>query len=316
MQEMQLRLASHLEALQSLEARRGIFDLLLRGLDGEVSQGESRLFGLQRELNLRASHASELEVELAQRSQRMGALDSELSALASALATRNEELEFQTRLNQELREQVSSLLTVANHQRELELLNERLRHQIEDLETDLAASEAHARELQAQAETRDGQLRAAVEAARQALEKRDALIGRLESEAAHSTALLDNINYSVKHLEPPVVGSGELAPEGATRLLVRAESGADVVHVLGRKTSIGRTPDNDLQVETKFISRHHAVVLAGPIHTIIEDLNSTNGVLVNGRKVTRQTLRDGDTVTIGKTHFRFAVRQPGERRTN
>ncbi len=50
--------------------------------------------------------------------------------------------------------------------------------------------------------------------------------------------------------------------------------------MLGRKTTIGRTPDNDLMIDAKFISRHHAVILAGPTHTIIEDLNSTNGVLV------------------------------------
>ena len=65
------------------------------------------------------------------------------------------------------------------------------------------------------------------------------------------------------------------------------------MHVLGRKTSIGRTPDNDVQIEAKYISRHHAVILAGPVHTIIEDLNSTNGVLVNGRRITRHTLQDG-----------------------
>jgi pSer/pThr/pTyr-binding forkhead associated (FHA) protein len=46
----------------------------------------------------------------------------------------------------------------------------------------------------------------------------------------------------------------------------------------------------------------------GPRDTIIEDLNSTNGVLVNGRKVTRQTLCDGDAVTIGETQFRYLAR--------
>jgi pSer/pThr/pTyr-binding forkhead associated (FHA) protein len=87
-----------------------------------------------------------------------------------------------------------------------------------------------------------------------------------------------------------------------------------VVHVLGRKTTVGRTSDNDLQIDAKYISRHHAVILAGPAHTIIEDLNSTNGVLVNGRRIARQTLSDGDSVMIGKTAFRFAVRPPVERR--
>jgi pSer/pThr/pTyr-binding forkhead associated (FHA) protein len=46
----------------------------------------------------------------------------------------------------------------------------------------------------------------------------------------------------------------------------------------------------------------------GPREAVIEDLNSTNGVLVNGRKVTRQPLCDGDAVTIGETQFRYLAR--------
>jgi pSer/pThr/pTyr-binding forkhead associated (FHA) protein len=100
---------------------------------------------------------------------------------------------------------------------------------------------------------------------------------------------------------------------GATRLLVRTTGDSEVVHVLGRKTTVGRTPDNDLQIDAHFISRHHAVILAGPVQTIIEDLNSTNGVRVNSRRVTRQLLKDGDIVYIGKTRFRFTVRQSAQR---
>jgi chromosome segregation ATPase len=106
----------------------------------------------------------------------------------------------------------------------------------------------------------------------------------------------------------------EPVAEGATRLLISKEQGRDIVHVLGRKTSVGRTPDNDLQIDAKFISRHHAVILAGPVHTVIEDLNSTNGVLVNGQRVGRQILKNGDEVVIGRSHYRFAVRRAGENR--
>jgi len=91
-------------------------------------------------------------------------------------------------------------------------------------------------------------------------------------------------------------------------------TGPEIVHVLGRKTSIGRTPDNDLQLDAKFVSRHHAVILAGPLQTILEDLNSTNGVQVNGRRVTRHTLKDGDKIAIGRAHYRFAVRKGGDPR--
>lgn len=105
------------------------------------------------------------------------------------------------------------------------------------------------------------------------------------------------------------VPSAEVAPDGAARLLIRSEDGREIVHVLGRRTSIGRTSDNDLQIDAQFISRHHAVILVGPVHTIIEDLNSTNGVQVNGRRVTRQILKDGDTVHIARLQYRFAIRK-------
>ena len=102
---------------------------------------------------------------------------------------------------------------------------------------------------------------------------------------------------------PPAVQDG-------ARLLVRTEGDAGIVHVLGRRTTIGRTPDNDLRIEAEFISRHHAVVLVGAERTVVEDLNSTNGVFVNDVKVTRHELSEGDLVTIGQTSFRYVVK-PG-----
>jgi hypothetical protein len=89
------------------------------------------------------------------------------------------------------------------------------------------------------------------------------------------------------------------------RVLLRNENGEDIRHPLGRRTTIGRTPDNDIQIDTTYISRHHAVVLSNAQDCVIEDLNSTNGVLVNGRRVGRQSLRDGDSLLIGNTTFTY-----------
>ncbi len=109
---------------------------------------------------------------------------------------------------------------------------------------------------------------------------------------------------------PPVVAA--LAPlQELERLLVRTCGESGIVHVLGRRTTIGRTPDNDVRVEADYISRHHAVVLAGPERTIVEDLNSTNGVFVNGVRVTRHELREGDLLTIGETSFRYVLKPAG-----
>jgi len=100
----------------------------------------------------------------------------------------------------------------------------------------------------------------------------------------------------------------EITLEGPARVLIRTSGNTEFVHVLGRRTRIGRGSDNELVLDTKHISRYHAVLLAGPVHTSIEDLNSTNGVFVNGKRVSRQALKDGDRVTVGRTQFRYTVR--------
>jgi hypothetical protein len=106
----------------------------------------------------------------------------------------------------------------------------------------------------------------------------------------------------------------ELLPDGSPRFLILSEGNAETVFRLGRRTTIGRTDDNDIAIARPSISRHHAVITSGPRQTVIEDLNSTNGVLVNRRRVRETVLRDGDVVHIGKCRFRFTsrLRSPGK----
>jgi type II secretory pathway predicted ATPase ExeA len=73
------------------------------------------------------------------------------------------------------------------------------------------------------------------------------------------------------------------------------------LHLIPGRKVIGRTPDNDLQVDSKFISRHHCQLITGSDGiTVIEDLNSTNGLVIRGKRVRRQSLRDGDVVELGQ----------------
>jgi chromosome segregation ATPase len=145
------------------------------------------------------------------------------------------------------------------------------------------------------------------------LAEREDQVRRLEAEAHANAAVFGNLQQSIKRLgsdENSVGGTvlAEAPVENLARLLIRVDGESEVVHVLGRKTTIGRTPDNDIQIETSFISRHHAVLLTSARQSIVEDLNSTNGVFVNGRRITRQILQDGDAVTVGKTGFRFSIK--------
>jgi general secretion pathway protein A len=64
---------------------------------------------------------------------------------------------------------------------------------------------------------------------------------------------------------------------------------------------IGRSPDNEVYVKGKFVSRHHAQLISDEDGCIIEDLNSTNGVFVGEKQVKRCRLQDGDVISLG-TH--------------
>jgi len=90
-------------------------------------------------------------------------------------------------------------------------------------------------------------------------------------------------------------------PPPLGRLLVAAD-GRTVQEVplrLGRLI-VGRTPDNDVQIDSRFISRHHCQVITTESSSVVEDLNSTNGIYVKSNRVRRHHLNDGDVVLVGK----------------
>jgi len=62
---------------------------------------------------------------------------------------------------------------------------------------------------------------------------------------------------------------------------------------------IGRASDNEIYVMSKFVSRHHAQLISDQNGCVVEDLNSTNGVFLQDERVKRQTLKDGDIISLG-----------------
>jgi type II secretory pathway predicted ATPase ExeA len=78
---------------------------------------------------------------------------------------------------------------------------------------------------------------------------------------------------------------------------------------------IGRTPDNDLQIDSKYISRHHCQIITSQNASIIEDLNSTNGIYVRGKRVRRQLLNDGDVIQIGQHEIMYFDERMARTRT-
>jgi pSer/pThr/pTyr-binding forkhead associated (FHA) protein len=69
--------------------------------------------------------------------------------------------------------------------------------------------------------------------------------------------------------------------------------------------TIGRKSSNDIQIENKAVSGHHAQVITILNDSFLEDLNSTNGTFVHSRRITKHALRDGDMVTIGNIQIQY-----------
>jgi hypothetical protein len=70
------------------------------------------------------------------------------------------------------------------------------------------------------------------------------------------------------------------------------------------RTTIGRKPHNDIQLDDPTVSGQHAAILMLQ-NAYVEDLNSTNGVILNGKKVTRRQLNHGDMIKIGRHELKF-----------
>ncbi len=85
----------------------------------------------------------------------------------------------------------------------------------------------------------------------------------------------------------------------------RAAGAHETTHVLQARLRIGRGEDNDIVVDDLSVSRQHAVMRLSGGRFEIRDLKSANGTFVNGRRIDRAVLDDGDLVEIGRHDFRF-----------
>ncbi len=100
-----------------------------------------------------------------------------------------------------------------------------------------------------------------------------------------------------------------VSPPDRPLLKVLVGLNAGQVFALDRdETVIGRSRDADVHVDDVGISRRHARVVRNGRRYVLEDLGSTNGILMNGRRVAFADLADGDRLQLGsKLIFRFAL---------
>ena len=325
------QLAGHLESLQSVRGRLGAQSADTSELEDQLFARADRIAVLEKELAAIIAAHKETTAQLAKSQQRGEALDCDVMNLRATVARRNAQIamieaDLQARqqreavLNARLAEALASTDPhVPQLRGELAARDELIVQLKADLELarahaaekdqDLQVAEESIRNLEIEVRDKTGKLeeanvtveewRAVIAESQRSILQRDGRIQQLESDLEKRVAVASDSAAQTGE---------EVALEGPARVLIRTDGNTDFVHVLGRRTRIGRGNDNELVLDTKHISRYHAVLLAGPVHTTIEDLNSTNGVFVNGKRVSRQALKDGDRVTVGRTQFRYTVR--------
>ena len=67
-----------------------------------------------------------------------------------------------------------------------------------------------------------------------------------------------------------------------------------------KEVTIGREPETDIQIDNISVSRVHAKIIEGPNYYLLEDLDSTNGTFVNGKRINKKYIKADDEITIGK----------------
>ncbi len=109
--------------------------------------------------------------------------------------------------------------------------------------------------------------------------------------------------------EPPRTRPETTVPPTSPRLYVTLNGKTQQDLVVDQpRLLVGRTEHNDIAIASKFISRHHLMLLRQGKVTILMDLNSRNGTYVNSQRISNHVLLDNDVITLG--HYRIKFSDP------
>ena len=132
---------------------------------------------------------------------------------------------------------------------------------------------------------------------------------QLQDETKIEPEKVDDKTKVVKRAPDPrktmISGRGDSAP-GAIQLYFESGPLAGQSKTLSDDTTIGRGSDNDIVLEEKTVSGHHCRVSLEGTGWVIYDLNSTNGTIVNGSKVTSMMLTSGCLIELGSVKIKVS----------
>ena len=318
---------------------------------GLLASHEARLHELQQRFDHTQAYADGLRRQVQESETRYGAATRERDILCNSLAEarrRNGELEQKATdaeiISAELQKRLVSIEQV--HAEEIRMLRLELGTaqetvaQQETFTEELAAELDQSRSYRAELETmlarteefrlsdldslerRNTSLETELSDAREKLAGKQEALNCVLTELARKTQQLESIGQveTVIHdigdrvaAKLDIRGTSDKDRDRVTRVLIGSVEGRELRFPLFKdRLTIGRTVQNDIQLNAPYISRRHAVVVTDGDRTRIVDWGSKNGVYVNSRRVKEHFLHSGDIVAIGLAKIRYEERSKRE----
>jgi chromosome segregation ATPase len=313
------RLASHEAVIRELTdkfARAERYSDSLRRQLQDASETTDAALRIRDELqhsnDRQAAEIGELQAKIAGLDAENSALSAELAGIREAHADELRQLRFELGEAQQ---------TASQH----ELVNEQLA-------ADLVQTHGFTVELESKLDRTDRESRARIEE----LERENRRLRERTSEQEEQLSMKSETIHALfaelgknppraeedDEIEPAIPESIERLPkrsarpgppaadrERVTRVLIGSVEGKELQFPLFKdRLTIGRTEQNDIQLNAPYISRRHAVIVTEGDTTKVVDRGSKNGVFVNSRRIGEHPLSNGDIIAMGIAKFRYEER--------
>jgi len=324
------------------ERRRSALESRLADLTAEHADARARLLAAESALAVAQQRAQAEALASGTAAQRLRELETAMAARQAEVSDARLEIERNRALladltaallksqtlfadqSRLLEERESAAGTMAATHAEQTALIATLRGHIDELTARLATPEAERRALEerisalmndvtesdyrlTRLESMNSELRATVGRLTTSLAEREGELQRATQIASMNTYALGRVQSSIDELGRTLAASEAVPSQPQVSVLTRIGSVQNHSVVLRGRTTIGRERDNDLPLPMRSVSRHHAVLIPAFRTAFVQDLSSTNGVLVNQRRVRCARLEHGDVITFGEAQFRYTV---------
>lgn len=300
---------------------------LIDRLQFDVERLRSRRIGLETEVKARESQTRKLAKSVDEADRQIDTLSSALREAKKSYDDVSERLAMaRSQHDEELRILRFELTEAAETVAQQELINEQLASDLVDtrgfksqLEHMLTASEQHNQDRIAHLEAElerirkanadfEAELAAKNEAIAELLEEISGKV-RQDDSLRELEAAIEELDLRMSERLQEVPQAVAADRDRMSRVLIGKIGDQELRFPLFKKRlTIGRTQQNDIQLQAPHISRRHAVVMTEGDVTRVVDWGSRNGVYVNSRRVTEHFLASGDVVTIGDARFRYEER--------